>query len=260
MNRDRGLESGEWRVGISPLLSLISILLTLISILYPPAAAAKPLVADLSQYRIEIDARFTGTRLLLFGARNDIGDIVVVVRGPERDFTVRRKEHVRDIIWMNHRQRHFDGVPAFYAIATSKPFTAMRHTELFGPLRIGLKEAVLKDGVGDPDFAQALIEREQANRLYSYEPQKVSFMGESLFKMVIPFPDNIIGGNYTADVYLFNDGQIVGMQSIPIYVEKSGFDAWIYDFAHAHSVLYGLAAVTIAIGMGLGASSLMRRI
>ena len=33
-----------------------------------------------------------------------------------------------------------------------------------------------------------------------------------------------------------------------------------YDFAHAHSVLYGMLAVMIAVSMGLGASSLMRRI
>jgi uncharacterized protein (TIGR02186 family) len=229
-------------------------------LLLPFTTTAKPLVADLSQYRIEIDSRFNGTRLLLFGSRNDPGDIVVVVRGPERQFTVRRKEHVGGIIWMNHRQRHFENVPTYYALASSRPFSEMRHTDMFKPLRIGLKEAAMENGVGDPVFAAALIARAQALQLYSYEPQKISFMGESLFKLGIPFPDNIPGGDYSADVYLFNDGQLTGMQSIPIHVEKIGFDAWVYDFAHTHSVIYGFSAVLIAIGMGWGASSLMRRV
>ncbi len=222
-------------------------------------AQAKPLVADLSQYRIEIDSSFNGTRLLLFGSRNDIGDIVVVVRGPERNFIVRRKERVAGI-WVNHRERYFENVPTYYALAASKPFSELRHTELFNSLRIGLKQAVMENGVGDPVFAKALIEREQASQLYSYEPQKISFMGESLFKLVVPFPDNIPGGDYSADVYLFNDGQLTGMQSIPIHVQKIGFDAWIYDFAHAHSVLYGIFAVLLALTIGWGASSLMRRV
>jgi uncharacterized protein (TIGR02186 family) len=231
----------------------------LLLLLLPLGASAKPLVADLSQYRIEIDSSFNGTRLLLFGARNDTGDIVVVVRGPERTFTVRRKERVAGI-WMNHRERHFDDVPTYYALASSRPFSDMRHTELFKPLRIGLKEAAMENGIGDPVFAAALIEREQASQLYTHEPQKISFMGESLFKLAIPFPDNIPGGDYSADVYLFNDGKLTGMQSIPIHVEKTGFDAWVYDFAQTHSVIYGLLAVLIAVGMGWGASSLMRRI
>jgi uncharacterized protein (TIGR02186 family) len=145
-------------------------------------------------------------------------------------------------------------------LATSKAFTDMAHTQLFKSLRIGLKETVMKSGTGDPVFAAALIAREQESHLYSLDPLKVSFMGESLFKMVIPFPDNILGGNYSADVYLFNDGELVSSQSIPIEVKKIGFDAWVYDFAHTHSVLYGLLAILIALGIGWGANSLMRRI
>lgn len=228
-------------------------------LLLPFCAAAKPLVADLSQYRIEIDSSFNGTRLLLFGSRNETGDIVVVVRGPERSFIVRRKERVAGI-WVNHRERHFDNVPTYYAVAASRPFSEMKHTPLFDSLRIGLKEAVLQDGVGDPVFAAALIERKQASQLYYRDPQKIAFMGESLFKMVIPFPDNIPGGDYSADVYLFNDGALTGMQSIPIHVQKIGFDAWIYDFSHTHSVLYGMMAVLIAVSIGWGASSLLRRV
>ena len=216
--------------------SLRSLAMTLVLILacVPSSLDAKPLVADMSQYRIEIDTSFNGTRLLLFGARNETGDIVVVVRGPERNYTVRRKERVAGI-WMNHRERRYPNVPSYYAVASSRAFGDLKPGEAFRPLRIGLKEAVMENGVGDLVFAQAFLERLQSQQLYSYETQRISFMGESLFKLTVPFPDNIPRGNYTADVYLFNDGRITSMQSIPIQVEKVGFDAWVADLSQNHA-------------------------
>ncbi len=229
-------------------------------VLFSPATYAKPLVADLSQYRIEIDSSFTGTRLLLFGARNDIGDIVIVVRGPNRQFVVRRKERVAGL-WVNRKQQHFDNVPTFYTLAASKSFQDMHASPLFASLRIGLQEAVTgNDKNDDTSFVDALIHSQQSQRLYSQNVQKVSFMGESLFKFVIPFPDNIPGGDYVADIYLFNDGQLSSMQSIPLHVEKIGFDAFISDFAYSHSVFYGFFAILLALFIGWGASSLMQKL
>lgn len=229
-------------------------------ILVPAVAAAKPLVADLSQYHIQIDSSFTGTRLLLFGSRNDIGDIIVVVRGPEKSFTVRKKEWVSGL-WINGQSQHFLSVPVFYMLASSKPFKDIKKTPIFAALQIGLDTFVPPS----PDlhylsFAPALIRYGQEQHLYAESEQKVSFMGESLFKYVIAFPDNIPRGDYSADIYLFNDGQLSAMQSIPLRIEKIGFDAVVYDFAQEHSVLYGLCAIALALGIGWAAGSLMQRI
>src|SRR5271170_765430 len=80
------------------------------------SASAAPLVADLAQYRVDIDSGFNGTRIFLFGARNDNGDIVAVIRGPAKDYIVRKKEEVAGI-WVNRQRMRFFGVPDFYAIA-----------------------------------------------------------------------------------------------------------------------------------------------
>src|SRR5580698_5947823 len=65
----------------------------LLAMTMQPALAA-PLVADLSNYRIDIDSGFNGTRIFLFGARNDNGDIAVVIRGPQKDYIVRKKKEI----------------------------------------------------------------------------------------------------------------------------------------------------------------------
>lgn len=57
----------------------------LILILFLPfLVSAKPIVADLALRSIEIDTNFTGIDILLFGARDDAGDIVIVVRGQKK--------------------------------------------------------------------------------------------------------------------------------------------------------------------------------
>jgi len=55
------------------------------------AARGEPLVADLTSHLIGITGAFTGASVVLFGATDGPGDVVVVVRGPEHDVAVRRK-------------------------------------------------------------------------------------------------------------------------------------------------------------------------
>jgi hypothetical protein len=57
--------------------------LTLFLLLTFPAVAS-PVVADMSNYEITMDSNFNGTRLFMFGARNESGDVIAVIRGPEK--------------------------------------------------------------------------------------------------------------------------------------------------------------------------------
>ena len=55
-----------------------------------PARPAEDLVADLSEHLIAITTGFTGTEVVMFGATEGSGDVVIIVRGPLSDATVRR--------------------------------------------------------------------------------------------------------------------------------------------------------------------------
>jgi hypothetical protein len=68
--------------------------------LVPSRAPAQPLVADLSSHLITITSSYTGTDLLLFGAVEQGGDVIVVVHGPTEPLVVRRKERVAGV-WVN---------------------------------------------------------------------------------------------------------------------------------------------------------------
>ena len=81
-----------------------------------------------------------------------------------------------------------------------------------------------------------------------------------LFKTTIEFPDNIPPGDYTAEIYLISNGDIIGMQSTPIRVVKSGLDAFVYNYAHTSPILYGITAVVLALFIGWFGGRLFEKI
>lgn len=230
---------------------------------WSPVQAA-PLVSDLSQYRINMDANFSGSRLFLFGARNDNGDVVVVIRGPMRDFIVRKKEPIGGI-WVNRGRMKLFNLPDFYVMASSRPLAEIEQTNVFRQLGIGQEN--LLEFPADPRFqeefphySQAFFDYQHAQKRYSASVGKLTFMAETLFKTTIEFPDNIPPGNYTAEIYLVSDGAITGMQTIPITVRKSGLDAFLYAYAHDRPALYGLTAVVLALVIGWFAGRVFEKI
>lgn len=222
------------------------------------------MVADLSNYTIHIDSSFNGTRMFVFGARNAGGDVVVLVRGPNKNYIVRKKESYGGI-WVNSARMKFYGVPDFYAIASSKPLEEMAPSALYRQLGIGSAQLlsapprlVTKDSF--EGFQEAFLRAKTREKLFSNVMEPVNFMAETLFKTTIEFPDSIPQGNYTAEIYLISDGELVGSQAIPIRVMKAGLDAWIAQVAHEQPVWYGLAAVFMALGAGALAARVFEKI
>jgi uncharacterized protein (TIGR02186 family) len=219
-------------------------------------AQALPIIADISSHEITIHTSFSGTRLMVFGARNDPGDIVIVVRGPEKNITVRRKERVAGM-WINRQQEVFEQQPLFYRIASSRALSEVRQFRLFEPLDILLPLA--DETPQSSPFLHALRQQLSEDRLYGAEVSEVEFMGTTLFKAEFDFPDNMPRGTYTAEAYLFTDGRLSGMQAIPVEVYKIGTDAALYEAAQNHGFFYGLFSIFLAVSFGIGANKLFQR-
>jgi uncharacterized protein (TIGR02186 family) len=237
---------------------MIRILIGLIVLFLPATSLAKPIAADISNYQIRIDSSFTGTTLLLFGARNDVGDIVVVVRGPDANFIVRQKEKVAGV-WVNTKQHSFENIPNFFSLTASKSTEEIDFGHLLPLLGIKEEDNIPVSDATEEMFRDALVRIQERNKHYSYIEGDVTFIGETLFRTKVRFPDNIPRGLYTAEIYLFHADALVGMQVIPIEVKKIGLDALMFDFAHEYTFLYGVLAVLIAMGSGWVASAMFRK-
>ena len=126
----------------APVLGLIALILTALGSL-GQRAAAQPLIADLSDHVIAIEADFTGDEVVLFGAIGQPGDVVVTVAGPDRSILVRRQEPVGGI-WMNREAIRFDDVPSFYAAAASAELASLGPAVMRERHRLGVASLALR--------------------------------------------------------------------------------------------------------------------
>jgi uncharacterized protein (TIGR02186 family) len=228
----------------------------------PGAARAQQLVADLTSHLVAITTGFTGTSVVLFGAVDGGGDIVVVVRGPEHETVVRRKSRVAGI-WLNTRSVAFENVPSYYAVLASKPVEDIVPANLRQLHEIGFDNLKLnpaeKAKPGDVvAFRAALIEEQQRAHLYDKQSGKVDFLGDRLFRASLDFPATVPTGTYLIQVFLVRKGDIVAAQTTPLIISQTGLEAEINDFAENRSLLYGLVAVALAAMAGWGITFLFR--
>lgn len=227
------------------------------------AQAAGPLVADLSSPEVAITTGFTGTDVLLFGAIEGGGDVVVVVRGPERREIVRRKVRVAGI-WVNGDAMAFDGAPAFYRIASTRPLRELIPASTLAARRIGARRLDIRPvgaaaAADAPAFREALLRNKMRAGLYGDGPARVRMVDGRLFRTNVLFPANVPTGAYSVETHLVRDGEIVNIETTPLTVRKVGLGASIYGFAHRRSALYGVVAVAVAMLAGWIAGVLFRK-
>jgi uncharacterized protein (TIGR02186 family) len=222
------------------------------------------LVADLSENLIAITTGFSGIDVLLFGATDGYGEVIVVVRGPTDSVTVRKKERVAGI-WVNTSSLEFDGVPGYYRFAASQPVDTLLTKELRQTFQIGDRNIAVapletRSPAIEKDFFDALIRNKQRASLYDAEQGTVKFLGNRLFRTQISLPANVPTGKYSVEVFLVSDGIIVNRTTTPLVVVKSGFEEQVYTFAHEQAALYGLIAIVIALVAGWFAGYVFRKI
>ncbi len=243
--------------------------LVLIAALLAPAFAfaqpedvslTNPMVADVSQHVVEIRSDFNGTQLLIFGARNVPGDIVIAVRGPTGFATLRRKDRIAGM-WMHVDQRKYANLPLFYALASTKPLNKIAPPSVLRTLGLGERRIIeASNDTPDEKFDTALAQVMTQRHWWQMPFATITYFGESLFKARIDLPDTLPSGDYTAEIYLFARGRLIGFQTIPLKSYKVGFDAQIANAATHHGLVYGLLAVLMAlIGGWLGHRLFHRR-
>lgn len=226
-------------------------------------ARAQQVVADLSRHLVGITTGFVGTEVLLFGAVEGDGEVVVVVRGPERREVVRRKGRVGGI-WVNVDEIAFPGAPAFYAVAASAAPEELLPQRVRQRHRIGVDnldlrpERQVNDALAE-DYRAGLVRNKVRLGLYLDTPGRVTFLGNRLFRTTLSFPSNVPTGTYTVEVFLVRDGRVVSAQTTPLLISKIGLGAEVYRFAHRYAILYGIAAILIALFAGWAAGAIFRK-
>lgn len=238
--------------------------------------------AALTDSEIEVDAGYAGASLVLYGAvfnpGDDPVDVVVVVRGPTRPVRLVRKVRVAGL-WLNSRPVVFEGAPAFYVMASTRPLSDIAGFGVLRRMGVGLdhiridapeeQRTVNLYGVRDVvisrlgedylDWRRAVIRLKENQGLYSADPGGVRYVDPGLFRAEITLPAEAPTGEYQTEVWLFQNGEAISVRRNTIRVRRVGVERWLHDFAFLQPWLYGLMSVLLAGFTGWAASRWFRR-
>lgn len=247
------------------------------------------LTVNMTAHQISITSNFTGATITLFGAiqkiaepvpvphpltlvpiRSDearVDDVIVVIKGPPEDVTVRRKERIAGI-WINNDSVTFQDVPGFYFVASTRAIADIVDDTLRSQNEIGaeylslLTDAATQAAASEAEidiFRTALLRRKTVAGLYGINEEGVELQDNILFNMRLKVPANVPVGEYVAQILLLRDGVVVGSQPLRPVVAKSGIERWIYNLAHSIPLIYGLVAVALAMAAGWTAAWIFRK-
>jgi uncharacterized protein (TIGR02186 family) len=222
---------------------------------------AQELVADLSQRRIDITTGFSGAEVLVFGAIEGEGDVVVIVRGPSQDMVLRRRERQMGI-WVNGAEARFDGVPSFYALASTRPLWQMLPEAERRLNRVGIAALPItaRGGGTDPEaFRVAFLRIKDERHLYSENDPPAELVAGRLFSARIQFPATVATGTYRIETMLVRAGKVAAQRHLSLEVRRVGIGADLWRFAHEWPLSYGIFAVLAAALAGWLGSFVFRK-
>jgi len=251
---------------------LFALLLTLL----PLSASAQnvpKLVPDVSQRQIDIQSGFTGAELLLFGAiiyprgvapEGQI-DVAVVLRGPARPITLREKQKIAGI-WINADSSDFRSVPAYYAIASSRPLDKIVDDKTAAIYELGLDKLQLSpsgevDATEQRRFSNGLVDLNKRDGLFRQNSNSVDITDQVLYRARLYVPSSVPVGTYTAETLLIRNGRvIVADDKVEVRVRKTGFEQLITILARDYSLFYGTMAVLVSLLLGWFAGYIFQRV
>jgi uncharacterized protein (TIGR02186 family) len=257
-------------VGVAWLVALV----TYFAVSANEARANGFLATDLSEHEIAITSDFNGKDLLLFGTTGDPVlsgvsgpapeiDVIIVVHGPEVPMKIWRRERVAGI-WVNSQPVQFDNVPGYYAVAANRPLADITTEPYLRSNNIGADNLVLISVEDVPveekaELRKAILGNRGDAGLYTLNEAAITFPDGRLFRSAIHFPANVPVGDYQVIVRLFINGLEIDRSYSVVPVGKSGMGRQIYAMAQNQSLLYGIAAVFIAILAGWLAAVVFRQ-
>lgn len=233
-------------------LNFLQLTVVFLAFFFAERACASPIISGISTNEINIDTKFRGADILLFGAKGYSGNIIIAVRGPKKNYVMTKKERFLGV-WHNGKRVKVKDSYSYYALFSTFNQNVVS-PELLSLLELGRNNLnfnfsdTITDSVKD-EFKVKFVDKFEKEKLYPPN-SKIDFLDETLFKVMLHFPKNIARGIYTVEIYLINEDNLTSFQSIPIYVNQVGFSARVLDFAYQQSFLYGLIAVCLALFVG----------
>lgn len=236
-------------------------------------AQAERLVSMVSRDEVAITSSFSGETLTLFGnIEPEAGaalryvegpyHIIITVTGPWQNRVARRSEPVFGL-WMNTEQALFRSFPSYYHVLSSGALSDIAAPETLAALDISPQDqariAAAPGTANAVSLGAEMIRLMSERGLVGVNQNAVVFRSDTFYAAQVTLPSDAPPGRYLAHTYLFKDGQVIAERSEGFTVRKVGFERFIGRAAADQPLLYGLAAVALALFTGWLGGVVFRR-
>jgi uncharacterized protein (TIGR02186 family) len=236
-------------------------------------ASAEQLISSISRPEVSITSSFQGETLTFFGniepepgAAQQVltgpYHIVIVVTGPLQNRVVRRKSNFAGV-WLNSREVRYDGIPSFFHILSDAKLTSITSQAALDDLMISpvrqAQVAARDNWEGGQAFSTHVVRLMEDAGLYGTHEQAVQFRSDTFYSAQVVLASDVPPGPYIAHTYLFRNGELIADRAEGFSVRKSGFERFLGLAAVQQPLLYGIAAVVLALFTGWLGGVVFRR-
>lgn len=227
---------------ISTTIALIAVLL-----LSCTAFASETTSLTIRPNLIPIGTNFNGAELTITGQVPAGTSAVIRLMGEPRDELFKQKGKALGLLWMNLKTVELKHVPDVFLMGTDADAKInWEHSDL-GFLSV-------KGETEDLVFDEFIKLMEQ-DGFYKVEKGIVQYKtpvnGVRPFSASLSIPSAMHKGIYKVEVLAINHGKVVDRASEELHTQLTGLPKMLSAFAFDHSLMYGIAAVVIAILAGL---------
>jgi hypothetical protein len=208
---------------------------------------------------VRMNAFYSGARMRLEGIVRAGSEVVVVVRGGDREETFNRKRHY-GVIWINSGKVHVKGVPSLFLRFSDQPVRRFLSRQAMDKHQ--LDEAAIKSQMHiEPDqdtdviLASWLTLKAQGGTytlIRDGVKMSPSAPDTTRYSVDFTWPKKAPPGAYQVRVYECRDREVIGMASVTLPVVKAGFPAWMAVISNDRAFLYGVVCVIVAAIFGFG--------
>ncbi len=219
--------------------------------------------------RVEIKIMYSGAPVRISGTAAEGSQVVVVIRGPDKEETFNKKVRAGPI-WISSGQVHVSGVPSLFLSYSPEPVRSILPPEeversLLDPeaIRGRMHLDAGGDEIDEDMIRTNYLTLKTDDRIYQVHDQTEGLVpsGQSgEYALEIHWPATAPPASYEVAVYECRDQEIVAQNTGLLVVEKVGLPARLYEFAMNKAPMYGALAVLLAVMAGFGIDFLTARI
>ena len=205
---------------------------------------------------IQVGSFYDGADVRIEGTVSSDSRVIVTVTGSDREEAFNRKARFGPA-WLNAGKVHISGAPSLFLRFASDPSVA---AVVPGFDEESLRERMQIRPAMSPGVAESLrgdyVTLKKSEGVYVFSDTGVllgSCRGNGTpFRVSFRWPKSAPPADYMVHVYEIHNGAVSHEGSVPVWVVRSGFPAWMAGMAETRAAQYGITAIVIGVLAGFG--------